>query len=480
MSRPELDADQVGMLDRAHAEYEKGARAGIFQGATGFGKTWVIAEQARRAWSKGVGVLSVVHRRRLVNQLSDTFAAFGVPHGVIMDGRPDRPGPVQIASRDTLYAMQDAGESLPDVRLLQIDECHNEYGRLLDFYRRPYKSGFTATVCKGDGSGLGRPWQFVVPGPDPQALIDRGRLVPIVCFDPEAVGKARQKGEPARVVGNPISHWRQYAEGRPTVVFAKNRAAAVDVRNLYAAAGVPAEYADGDTPDDDRDAIFDRLASGRTMVVVNVGIMTEGVDVPCLSCCQFLRGVTSFVLYRQGVGRVMRAHPGKKDAVLLDHAGAAHEFGLPTDPVDWQLDPSVDHAAAARKRAREEGRRVTSCPRCAVQFARRADCPACGWKPPRKRAAMASFDAPADGLLTRYEGEPEKRDQLRETLVRLWISCLYTAAARGQRCRVAAAIFRGRAKCGPEQAGVGPLPPPGGWDRPVSEVLPQFNRKRSS
>ena len=56
--------------------------------------------------------------------------------------------------------------------------------------------------------------------------------------------------------------------------------------------GVAVEYLDGDTPPAERKAMIGktgRLARGVTKVVVNVGVLTEGWDLPAVKCIALAR-----------------------------------------------------------------------------------------------------------------------------------------------------------------------------------------------
>ena len=82
-------------------------------------------------------------------------------------------------------------------------------------------------------------------------------------------------------------------------------------------------------------------------------VLTEGWDMPEVSCCILARPTRKMGLYRQMVGRVLRPAPGKTNAIVLDHSGAVFRHGFVEDHVDWTLDPekraeSPTHAARLR------------------------------------------------------------------------------------------------------------------------------------
>lgn len=69
---------------------------------------------------------------------------------------------------------------------------------------------------------------------------------------------------------------------------------------------------------DEQSALLGELHHGDLKCIVHVNMLSEGVDLPWLMwlCCR--RPVRSRVRFAQEVGRVLRAHPGKKFATVYD------------------------------------------------------------------------------------------------------------------------------------------------------------------
>jgi superfamily II DNA/RNA helicase len=115
---------------------------------------------------------------------------------------------------------------------------------------------------------------------------------------------------------------KERADGRPTVVFTPTVATAEGVAGAFTAFGTTAAVVTGETPREDRLKIFEDFRLGRTEVLVNCMVLTEGFDAPWASCAIIARPTRSESLYVQMVGRVLRPWPGKTDAVILNVAGA--------------------------------------------------------------------------------------------------------------------------------------------------------------
>lgn len=97
-----------------------------------------------------------------------------------------------------------------------------------------------------------------------------------------------------------------------------------------------------------------RLRDGKLRAVVHVNMLSEGVDFPWLQWLCMRRAVGSRVRFCQEVGRILRAHPGKTAATLIDLHDLFDGFGLTYEAMlagsaaekgDSQEKPEVDRAA---------------------------------------------------------------------------------------------------------------------------------------
>lgn len=114
---------------------------------------------------------------------------------------------------------------------------------------------------------------------------------------------------------------------------------------------------------------------------------------PEIFCLVLARPTKSLGLYLQMVGRVLRPAAGKTEALIIDHAGAVYEHGLPDDPITWTLRPDRRAVNEAQRR-RSEGQMpsLVDCPEChAIRFQGKP-CGVCGWKPKAKAKAVEFVD----------------------------------------------------------------------------------------
>ena len=96
----------------------------------------------------------------------------------------------------------------------------------------------------------------------------------------------------------------------------------------YVASKIPgAAIVSAETPTQLRDDILRRFKAGSIPAVCNVGVLTVGFDYPALANVILARPTMSLALYYQMVGRVMRPHPSKSTAFVIDLVDLVNSFG---------------------------------------------------------------------------------------------------------------------------------------------------------
>jgi superfamily II DNA or RNA helicase len=381
---------------------------------TGSGKTVIAGEIIREKARARRPVLLLAHRREIIGQTSQKLYDINVPHGIIMAGTSPRPMEyVQVAAIQTLHrrAIHGNGMELPPADLLVIDEAHhcpaNTYTEIIKRYPEAILLGLTATPCRGDGRGLGGIFETIIECPQVAPLIEQGHLVKTRCYapvNPDLSGVRTQAGDYVetqladhmdrpKLVGDIVTHWHKFGEHRKTVAFAVNVAHSIHLRDEFIKSGVRAEHIDGSTPKLERDASLARLASGEIELITNCMVLTEGWDMPEVSCCILARPTKKMGLFRQMIGRVLRPAPGKTDAIVLDHSGAVFRHGFVEDPVEWMLDPDLRaESRAHQKRCENHASRLLECTQCGAIRVGGQPCGACGFLPQRPPRAITFVD----------------------------------------------------------------------------------------
>jgi len=395
----EARAYQTEAVQNLRSGLAGGFKRQMLSSPTGSGKTEIGMILVRGAVAKGKRVAFLCNRINLVGQTSARFFRAGIQHGVIQGANTSRTYEnVIVASIQTV-----ARRGMPEVDLLVIDEAHGvagskDYRKVIAEHKGPV-IGLSATpFSKGLGKvypDLGGPlFEQMVIAATIQELIDQGFLVDCDVYAPSqpdlsgvkiTAGDYNEKelGEAVDkplLIGDIVTNWRKYADGTPTVCFATNIAHSRHIVEQFTAAGVAAEHIDCYTDEDERASILARVASGKTLVISNVGILTEGWDFPACRTMILARPTKSLIRYLQMAGRVLRPSDGKERALILDHSGTVQSIGFPTDDFPMELDDGKPKQTTGSDKKVEE-KKPSKCPQCTYLKKTGGKCPVCGFLP---------------------------------------------------------------------------------------------------
>lgn len=397
---------------------KKNIKAVMLQLATGGGKTRTAVFVVDKYAKSGRQVLWLVHREELLTQAAMTFSEIGVPHRLICAKSSERAikaeefrefgqsyvfnnAKVIICSIQTL--VRRIGK--PELDWLQpsqiiADEAHlslNATFRKIIGHYEARLLGLTATPTRLDGQDFrkshGGLYERLIQGISVGELMDQGSLADYVLYEPPVsfqVPKKKHKikggdydgqslqteFESGKVYGDVIHHYLKYSAGKPAIGFCPTIAVAQKMAEEFCAAGLKAVSIDGETDDIKRRRALKDLGEGKIDVVFNVNILIEGTDVPYATTCLLLRRTKSLVIYLQSIGRVLRPHPDKEKAIILDFVGLAQEHGYPDDDRIWCL------SGKPRRKPNKDGSepeiKIQKCPHCFAKHKPALKCPACG------------------------------------------------------------------------------------------------------
>jgi len=385
---------------------------------TGAGKTVTFSSILHE--HNGFAV-AIAHRKELVNQISIALAREGVVHGIIgpqatikdicVDHAEqlgtvlyDPNAPIKVAGIDTLIRRKkELAQWANQVSLWVTDEAHhllrrNKWGAGVEMFPNAYGLGVTATPCRADGLGLGAHADGVftgmVVGPSMRGLINRGFLSDYRIFAPPNdidlvnvdIAKDGDFSQPqlaravreSHLVGDIPEHYLKIAPGKLGVTFATDVETATDIAAQYNFRGVPAEVVSAKTPHRIRTEILNRFKVGTLKQLVNVDLFGEGFDLPAIEVVSLGRPTQSYALYVQQFGRALRIMDGKRDAIIIDHAGNVVRHGLPDRQRSWSLDARERRPRAINP---EDDIPLRYCTGCTQPYYRvLIACPYCGEK----------------------------------------------------------------------------------------------------
>lgn len=407
----DFQSQAVCELDRHFAR--PGAR-GLLCLPTGGGKTrtsldWLLS----RFVARGQRVLWVTHRVDLLDQAHEEIRGLGWllrttrPQGFTVSryqGRhDDLSGDVVLASAATLASRMPTRQALSrgaPLGVVVYDEAHRAIAkgtwaaisRLIGRSEVPFL-GLTATPFRTERGGTDRLLEEL-GGPVYQRtfkdLIDNGFLArPIFVrqqlrsthgfvisgreqdeirrrqdLTPGVLGRLAREPKRNREI---VDHWyASRAQFGKTLAFACNLEHADNLAKLFAQQpSVRATSLHSDLPPQERTKRLRAFRDGELDVLVNVGILTEGANVPDTRTVLMARPTMSTSLYLQMIGRGARgprAVPGKTQFYVIDCVDNFGHHGLELAGREVAARLEVDSASApvtraARKRGPADERR---------------------------------------------------------------------------------------------------------------------------
>ena len=362
---------------------------------------------------RGDQTLWLVHRQELLMQAAMTFAEYGIEHRLVCSASDERAIKVQqfrefgrsYVKHDSLAVIgtiQTVSRHLDRLTWLQpamivADECHLSMAagwvKVLTHWPKAKLLGLTGTPQRLDGKALGVSqgglYEELILGPSVGEMIDNGYLAPYRLWRPNVhlnPVDLKMKGkdydsetlekelEGPVIFGDVIGHYRKYAHGTPAIGFCPTVASAAHFAEAFRNAGYRAVHIEGETDNALRRNVLADLGKGQIDVVFNCGILTEGTDIPLATTAIMLRRTLSLSMYLQSVGRVLRTHPSKDYARIIDCVGVSLLHGYPDDEREWSLD------GKPKKKGGEGEKEITlvRCPSCWEEHLPRKTCPACG------------------------------------------------------------------------------------------------------
>jgi superfamily II DNA or RNA helicase len=390
----------------------------------------------QRAVNKGKRVLIMAHREELLDQISDTLGQFKVRHEFIAAGRRHFPEiPVQVAS---VFSAVRRLNKIHTPDLIICDEAHHlapgsSWWKVFAHFSKAWRIGVTASPARLSGEPLGYAFDHMILGPSVTELINMGMLSKYKLYAPSTIsteglhmlgGDFNQQelagaADKPSITGDAIKHYSRLAAGKRAVVFCVSIEHAKHVQKQFSDAGISAGMIDGKMDKPTRRGIVNSFRSGQTLILVSVGIISEGFDLPAIECAIMLRPTASLACWIQQSGRALRIFPGKEYAIILDHAGNCARHGLPDDDREWSLE-----GRPKRKGEYKPGVTVRICPKCfACMASTKTECQYCGFEFPvegrkveEKEGELVEVD-PA--VLRRQRMKEQSKAQTYEELVEI-------------------------------------------------------------
>lgn len=394
----QLRPTQESGMDKLRRGFAEGHNAQIMYGPCGFGKTEVAIYMMDGAAKKNKRSAMILDRRILCEQTSQRLWKYGIDHGVIMQGtsrwRPDQK--IQICTAQTL----EKREGFPAVDLLIIDEAHCVRKETAEFIKN--HPGIKVVGLSGSpfAKGLGAIYSNVESAVTIDQLVEDKWLVSPRVFIAKEIDMSEAKklaGEwtvkdattnGMKITGDIVSEWvaktnEIFGGPRKTIVFCAGVAHGESLSRKFAEAGynfVSISYKDDNEFKSQAIADFNQPDT-EIHGLIATDILTKGFD-----CSDVMIGVSarpfskSFSSHVQQIGRVMRPHEGKDQAIWLDHSGNYLRFREDWDRLCSEGVSELDDGAEKPKpEPTKEQKDAAKCPVCSHLWPGQSDtCSHCG------------------------------------------------------------------------------------------------------
>lgn len=333
----ELRPYQKEAVAAVEREWEQGHRKTLLVLPTGTGKTIVFAHIAKNEVRNGSKVLILAHRDELLTQAQDKIksatglscakekaeeTSIGTWYRIVA-------GSVQTLMRDKRL-----NQFAPDAfGTIIIDEAHHclasSYQHVLAHFPEAHVLGVTATPERNNLQCLGEyfeslAYEYTLPQAIKEGYLSKIK-VQTIPLKLDLTGVKMSVGDYA--AGSLSTALDPYLEqiaeemkkccvGRKTVVFLPLVSTAKKFKAILNSYGFKAAEVNGNSKD--RDQVLKDFEDGKTNILCNAMLLTEGWDCPSVDCVVMLRPTKIRALYCQCIGRGTRLSPGKKDLLVLD------------------------------------------------------------------------------------------------------------------------------------------------------------------
>jgi len=338
---------------------------------TGSGKTYTASEIIRLTKFKQTKVTILCHRVEIMYQFHKSLEAFGIEHNILYKDK-------KVVGRVNLSMVQTYSRRYPqglDEDLVVMDEVH--MGNFETTLKRTSAMviGLTATPIPSKPSyKLNQEFDDIVLPVKVSELIATNNLVRGVTYSVEhSFSHIKMKGgdfdtdqlvnefrKTPKLQKGALENYLLHARGLRCLCFSASIAQSKEQCKLFNEAGVVSEHIDGETPDGERKAIFDRFKSGETTVLHNVNIATAGTDIPAVECVIQNFATTSIAKHHQVIGRGSRPFKGKEKFIIIDLGMNYARHGEYGDDVDWK---AIFKTPSKDKSKKENGKKMP-CPNC--------------------------------------------------------------------------------------------------------------------
>lgn len=365
----------------------------LLMASVGAGKSLMLASILLTIQKSNKRALCLVNNAELVRNNCATFNEQGGHSSIFcaaLNSR-DASAPIVFGTPQSVLNGINKNEAIASIEfnLIVVDEAHNInhadhrtcFMRILRHYRQQYPGmrvlGATGTAFRYKGESIvGDKCLFKTQVGNittewliennyltkPTFEIDKENTIDFSSIKPNAMGKFDIK-KLESIIDKNQRLTGQILERLTDIMDSQNRFGCfifcVSKRHcLEAMQSLPKEQTaiiTGETQQKERMQILDKARQGIIRYLINIQVLTVGVDVPGYDTLLFLRPTESLVLAVQMIGRALRLAPNKSNALILDCAGNIERHA------DWDNPLLLDALKQTRDKDQEL---IFPCPIC--------------------------------------------------------------------------------------------------------------------
>lgn len=329
---------------------------------TGTGKGTLVTKNVWDAFKLGLSVLIIVPTGELVE---DLYSRITSPKPYLKPfvsrlgtGKENKFNQISIGVYKSVFNRLDV---IPEYDIVITDEVQHcrcsTFEAILDKFPNAWHIGYTATPERADGKPLGHYYEYInsYENGNISWFIDQGYLADYTLYTWESDYKSKRtkddlveqeayfdKGD---LIADSCKEWEAKALGEKTLIYATTTEHChhiVEKFNNYFNGAYKFAYIGSKLSLKERQATLESYLYGDITGLVNVNLITEGVDIPLVSCLSLQRFVGSPGLLTQIWGRGLRPKPNGKKLIILDHAGNALHHGSPRFEREYSLFPEIN------------------------------------------------------------------------------------------------------------------------------------------
>jgi len=417
-----LRAHQATTLDKLRAGFAAGHRSQILYGPCGSGKTEIAVSMLDATRKKNKRSAMLLDLTLLCAQTSARLSKYDIDHGVIQPESPRwRPElPIQVCMVQTL----EARDGFPAVDLLVVDECHTVRLSVVEFIKNNPQVKVVGLSGSPFTKGLGATYSNVVSATTVNELVAEGYLIQPRIFIAKQIDmtdakkiagewsdkEATERG--IRITGDIVNEWisktNEVFQGpKKTIVFCAGVAHGRDLVAKFAEFGfnfISVSYKDDAAY---KLQVLEDFARPDTAIngLIATDLLSKGFDVTDVCVGVSARPFSkSFSAHVQQLGRIMRPHDDKDQAIWLDHSGNFLRFRDQWDELCSEGVTELDDGAEKVKpEPTDTEKEQAKCPACGHLWSAHTDvCSHCGFVRQRRNAVVA-----VEGIMSELDAKPK-------------------------------------------------------------------------